>query len=91
MAGALLAVAFLPVHYSHFALNDVPTLAPLALALVGVAGHLPHRPPARVRCWPGAALGVAIATKYTAGIIVPAIVAAALTSPVRAAALAQPG
>ena len=26
------AVAFLPVHYSHFALNDAPTLAPLALA-----------------------------------------------------------
>ena len=49
LAGALLAVAFLPVHYSHFALNDAPTLAPLALALVGVAGHLPHRPHARVR------------------------------------------
>ena len=38
LAGALLAVAFLPVHYSHFALNDAPTLAPLAAALVGVAG-----------------------------------------------------
>src|SRR5215213_3948486 len=38
VAGALLAVAFLPVHYSHFALNDAPTLAPLALSLVGVAG-----------------------------------------------------
>ena len=38
VAGALLAVAFLPVHYSHFALNDAPTLAPLALCLVGVAG-----------------------------------------------------
>ncbi len=49
LAGALLAVAFLPVHYSHFALNDAPTLAPLAAALVGVAGHLPHRPHARVR------------------------------------------
>ena len=30
LAGALLAVAFLPTHYSHFALNDAPTLAPLA-------------------------------------------------------------
>ena len=38
LAGALLAVAFLPVHYSHFALNDAPTLAPLALSLVGIAG-----------------------------------------------------
>src|SRR3954447_6639539 len=38
LAGALLAVAFLPLHYSHFALNDAPTLAPLSLCLVGVAG-----------------------------------------------------
>ena len=38
---ALLAVAFLPVYYSHLALNDVPTLAPLCLALVGAA----RRPP----------------------------------------------
>ena len=29
------AVAFLPVFYSHLALNDVPTLAPVALALYG--------------------------------------------------------
>jgi len=81
VAGAVLAVAFLPVHYSHFALNDAPTLAPLALALVGVAGI--YRT-GRLRDYllAGAALGVAIATKYTAGIIVPAIVAAALVSPV---------
>ena len=38
VAAALLAVAFLPVHYAHFALNDVPTLAPVCLALVGIAG-----------------------------------------------------
>ena len=37
IAGALLAVAFLPVHYSHLALNDAPTLAPACLALLGVA------------------------------------------------------
>ena len=36
IAGALMAVAFLPVHYAHLALNDVPTLAPVCLALVGV-------------------------------------------------------
>ena len=30
---ALLGVSFLPVFYSHLALNDVPTLAPVALAL----------------------------------------------------------
>jgi hypothetical protein len=81
VAGALLGVAFLPVHYSHFALNDAPTLAPLALALVGVAG-IYRTGRTREYLLAGGALGVAIATKYTAGIIVPAIVAAALVSPV---------
>src|SRR3954467_6646199 len=81
VAGALLGVAFLPVHYSHFALNDAPTLAPLALALVGVAG-IYRTGRTREYLLAGAALGVAIATKYTAGIIVPAILAAALVSPV---------
>src|SRR3954447_16004675 len=81
LAGALLGVAFLPVHYSHFALNDAPTLAPLALALVGVAG-IYRTGRLREYLLAGAALGVAIATKYTAGIIVPAIVAAAFMSPV---------
>ena len=38
LAAALLAVAFLPVFYSHLALNDVPTLAPLCLSLSGIAG-----------------------------------------------------
>ena len=38
VAAALLAVAFLPVHYAHQAVNDVPALAPLCLSLVGIAG-----------------------------------------------------
>ena len=38
-------------------------------ALVGVAGHLPHRPHARVRAGRASRSGVAIATKYTAGIV----------------------
>ena len=42
IAGALLAVAFLPVHYSHLALNDAPTLAPVCLALLGVATIYRH-------------------------------------------------
>ncbi|HEX6021404.1 MAG TPA: glycosyltransferase family 39 protein [Solirubrobacter sp.] len=81
VAGALLAVAFLPVHYSHFALNDAPTLAPLALCLVGVAGI--YRT-GRVREYvlAGIALGVAIATKYTAGIVLVTVIAAAFASPV---------
>ena len=81
LAGALLAVAFLPVHYSHFALNDAPTLAPLALCLVGVAG-IYRTGRTREYVLAGAALGVAIATKYTAGILVVTIVAAAFASPV---------
>ena len=40
LAAALEAVAFLPVFYAHLALNDVPTLAPLTLSLVGTAGVL---------------------------------------------------
>src|SRR3954447_1353160 len=81
LAGALLAVAFLPVHYSHFALNDAPTLAPLALCLVGVAG-IYRTGRLREYLLAGAALGVAIATKYTAGIVLVTIVAAAFASPV---------
>src|ERR671915_2361202 len=38
LAAGLLAVGFLPVFYSHLALNDVPTLAPLCLSLWGIAG-----------------------------------------------------
>ena len=49
VAGAVLAVAFLPVHYSHLALNDVPALAPLCLALVGVGRRAARRAPARLR------------------------------------------
>src|SRR3954470_9779080 len=81
LAGALLAVAFLPVHYSHFALNDAPTLAPLALCLVGVAG-IYRTGRLREYVLAGAALGIAIATKYTAGIVLATIVAAAFASPV---------
>jgi Dolichyl-phosphate-mannose-protein mannosyltransferase len=81
VAGALLAVAFLFVHYSHFALNDAPTLAPLALSLVGVAG-IYRTGRTREYLLAGAALGVAIATKYTAGILVVTIAAAAFASPV---------
>ena len=77
VAAALLAVAFLPVHYAHFALNDVPTLAPLCLALVGIAGVF-----ARGRlgdyALAGAGLGLACATKYTGGIVLLPLLAAAL-------------
>src|SRR3954449_6537083 len=82
VAGALVAVAFLPVHYSHFALNDAPTLAPVALCLVGVAG-IYRRGRTRDYALAGIALGLAIATKYTGGIVVTAVVAAAFAAPTR--------
>jgi hypothetical protein len=79
LAAALLAVAFLPVHYAHFALNDAPTLAPLCLALVGVAlVYRRGRPGDYLLA--GAALGVACATKYTAGMVLACLVAAAAVS-----------
>jgi hypothetical protein len=82
LAGALLAVAFLPVHYSHYALNDVPTLAPLSLALFGAAGVL--RRGTRIDyVIAGVGLGLACATKYTAGIVVLCLLAAAVASPRR--------
>ena len=61
-----MAVAFLPVFYSKHALNDVVAMAPVTVALVACLlvyeqGRWGH--------WvlAGAAIGVAIATKYTAG------------------------
>ncbi len=76
VAAALLGVTFLPVFYSHFALNDVPTLLPLALGLVGVAGITTKG--RRVDyVLAGAGVGVATATKYTAAALVVAIVIAA--------------
>ena len=75
LAAGLMAVAFLPVFYAHLALNDVPTLAPLCLALWGVAGVLRH---GRTRDYAiaGAGLGLAAATKYTGGIVLLPLLAA---------------
>ena len=75
LAAALLAVAFLPVHYSHLALNDVPALAGLCLALVGVAGVL-RRGELSDHLLAGVGIGLAAATKYTAGIVLLCLVLA---------------
>jgi len=76
LAAALGAVAFLPVFYAHFALNDVPTLAPLTLSLLGSAGVLRHGR-RRDYALAGLGLGLACATKYTAGIVLAPLIAAA--------------
>ena len=79
VAAALLAVAFLPVHYAHLALNDVPTLAPLALALAGTAGVL-RGGGLRDHALAGAGIGLACAMKYTAGIVLLCLLAAAIVA-----------
>jgi hypothetical protein len=75
LAAAVEAVAFLPVFYSHLALNDVPTLAPATLSLLGSAGVL-RKGRARDYVIAGVGLGLACATKYTAGIVLVPLLAA---------------
>jgi hypothetical protein len=75
LAAAIEAVAFLPVFYAHLALNDVPTLAPLTLSLLGTAGVL-RKGRARDHLLAGVGVGLACATKYTAGIVLVPLVAA---------------
>jgi Dolichyl-phosphate-mannose-protein mannosyltransferase len=69
LAAAIEGVAFLPVFYAHLALNDVPTLAPLTLSLLGTAGVL-RKGRLRDYLLAGIGLGLACATKYTAGIVI---------------------
>ncbi|HEV7918371.1 MAG TPA: glycosyltransferase family 39 protein [Solirubrobacterales bacterium] len=65
LAAAFMAFTFLPVHYSHLALNDVPTLLPLCIGLLGLAG-ITLRGNLIDYLIAGLGLGLATATKYTA-------------------------
>src|SRR5205823_186513 len=76
VGAAVFTFAFLPNFYSHLALNDVPTLAPVALALYGAAGVL-RRGWRRDYVIAGLGVGLAAATKYTGGITVLCLLAAA--------------
>jgi 4-amino-4-deoxy-L-arabinose transferase-like glycosyltransferase len=77
IAALLMACAFLPVYYAKHALNDAVTLLPVTVALVGCL--LVYQ---RGRFWDwvlaGAAIGVAIDVKYTAGAMVVVLALAAL-------------
>src|SRR5947209_1875189 len=77
LAAAIMAFAFLPVFYSHLALNDVPTLAPVALSLYGIAGVL-RRGRTRDYVIAGIGIGLAGATKYTGLIMVVCLLAASV-------------
>jgi hypothetical protein len=79
IAAAIFGLAFLPIFYSHLALNDVPTLAPVALSLYGIAGVL-RRGRARDYVIAGIGVGLAAATKYTGGITLICLVVAAAAS-----------
>ena len=76
--GGAEAVAFLPVFYAHLALNDVPTLAPLTLSLLGASGVL-RKGRRRDYALAGIGLGLGCASKYTAGIVVAPLLAAAVS------------
>ncbi len=77
LAAAIEAVAFLPVSYGHLALNDAVTLLTLTLSLLGSAGVMRFGR-RRDYALAGIGLGLACASKYTAGIaIVPFAAAAA--------------
>ncbi len=77
VSAALIAFAFLPVFYSKQALNDVVTLVPVTVALVASLLVLER---GRLLDWAlaGAAVGVATATKYTAGAMLATLAVAAL-------------
>jgi hypothetical protein len=79
LAAAIFGFAFLPVFYSHLALNDVPTLAPVALSLYGVAGVL-RRGRTRDYVIAGIGVGLAAATKYTGGITLICLLVAAASN-----------
>jgi hypothetical protein len=74
-AAAIFGFAFLPIFYSHLALNDVPTLAPVALSLYGTACVM-RRGRLRDYVIAGVGLGLAAATKYTGGITLLCLLAA---------------
>jgi hypothetical protein len=77
VAAALLAFAFLPVAYSRVAVTDVGALAGVALAL-GFAAWAYEDGRVRLFAAAGAAAGLALSFKYTAGLALLPLAIAAL-------------
>ncbi|HTE61464.1 MAG TPA: glycosyltransferase family 39 protein [Solirubrobacteraceae bacterium] len=77
VAAAVLCFAFLPVAFSRLAVTDVGTLAPVALVLL-FSVRIAERGGWRWCAAAGAAAGLAIGFKYTAGLVllVPALAVA---------------
>jgi hypothetical protein len=86
LGAAVFGLAFLPIFYSHLALNDVPALAPVALSLYGVAGVL-RNGARRDYVIAGLGIGLAAATKYTGAITAVCLLAAAICDGVGGAPL----
>jgi 4-amino-4-deoxy-L-arabinose transferase-like glycosyltransferase len=80
LAALLMAVAFLPVFYSHVALNNVPAMAAALASLAGTAAVL-RRGRTRDYVVAGAFAGVAAATKYLDGIVLVPLLTAAVLAP----------
>jgi len=77
-AAAVLCFAFLPVAYSRYAVTDTGVLLPVALAAYGIV-RIHEGAGWRTFALTGAAAGLAVGFKYTAGLIgLPLLVAAGL-------------
>ena len=88
VAAAIFGLAFLPIFYSHLALNDTPTLTPVALALYGTAGVL-RNGARRDYVLAGIGCGIAAATKYTGAIAFVCLLAACLCDGLSGRTVAQ--
>ncbi|HEX4008948.1 MAG TPA: glycosyltransferase family 39 protein [Solirubrobacteraceae bacterium] len=77
LGAAVFGLAFLPVFYSHLALNDVPALAPVTLSLYGISGVM-RNGARRDYVLGGVGIGLAAATKYTGGVTAVCLLAAAI-------------
>jgi hypothetical protein len=88
-AAALVTFAFLPVTYSRIAVTDVGVLAPVALSIVGSVRAWED---GRLRWWvlAGAAAGVAVGFKYTAGLVLLPLAVATIAALVRGGREALP-